>query len=223
MCDVRRRENAAGVLFCFFRSGDWKNKWRAFHSKHCSCCPRVPVAAPSHVVTPPDTGRRRGRGRPKKCKRGSGGGRNKRVGTPPAKPTTKKALKQRRLRREQLETYAFQSPPPFVPRATGRTRKAPVGSSVFVNGKTHTLVHSSTLKKWSKKKVSDLCTCCYARAPPVRKGRKVFMSDGSRIPSTSYACDTCVKRLCKYCHYHVWGPHVKGGNIPHGIVYSTEM
>ena len=31
-------------------------------------------------------------------------------------------------------------------------------------------------------------------------------------------------RLCKDCHHHVWSPHLKrGGSVPHGIVYSTEL
>ena len=78
-------------------------------------------------MTPPEVGRRRGRGRSKKVKRGSGGGRNKRRGSPQAKAATKKALKQRQLQRARLEMYDFQSPPPFAPRVTGRKRKFPVG------------------------------------------------------------------------------------------------
>ena len=222
VCDVQRRETAGRVLFLLFRSGDWKTKWRVFHSKKFNCCPRVlPVATPA-VVTPPVAG---SRGRPKKKgKRGSGGGRNKRKGSPQAKPATKKTLKQRRLQRERLETYSFQSPPPFVPRAVGRKSKSPVGDTVFANGKTHTLVHSFTLGKW--KSTSSFCVSCYAVAPPPASGRgmKKWMSDGSRIPQTSFACNICEKRLCKYCHHYVWGPHLTGGSVvPHGIVYSTEM
>ena len=44
------------------------------------------------------------------------------------------------------------------------------------------------------------------------------------LPQTSFACNVCKKCLCKYCHTHVWGPHLKrGGGVPHGIVYSTEL
>lgn len=232
MCNVRRRTKAVRVFSVFFRSGEWKSKWRDFHANHCSCCTRTPAVADATAATPTPavskTSRaRRGRPKGKKVKRRSGGGHNKRKGSPLPKPQTKRELRRRQLQRERLETYDFQSPPPFVPRVVGRKRKAPVGDSVFANGRTHTLVHSSTLNKWSK--VSDLCVCCYARAPPPpqsgagRGVRKKFMSDGSRIPATSFACDACGKRLCKYCHHHVWGPHLKGGSIPHGIVYSAEM
>ena len=158
-----------------------------------------------------------------KYKRGSGGGSNKRVGSPQAKPPTKKALKQRALQRERLETFAFQSPPPFAPRSVGRKHKALVDDTVFVNGKKHTLVHSFTLGKW--KTTSSYCVCCYAIAPPSpSKGRKKFMSDGSHIPQTSFACNVCYNRLCKACHYYVYPPHLKGDRgVPHGIVYTNEI
>ena len=226
MCDVQRRNKAVRVLISFVRSGSWKTKWRAFHANHCSCCPHASAdSPPTCVVTPPASasGQPRTRGRPTKSKRGSGGGANKRIGSPPAKATTKKVLKQRRLQRERLETYAFQSPPPFAPRSVGRKRKAPVGDTVFVNGKQHTLVHSSTLKKW--KTPSSFCVCCYSRAPPPStKGRKKFMSDGSRIPQTSFACNMCYKRLCKHCHHHVYPPHLKGDHgVPRDIVYINEI
>ena len=117
------------------------------------------------------------------------GGQYKHVGTPPAKPTTKKVLKQRQLQRERLEMYVFQSPPPFARRATGHKHK----SSVFVNGKDHTLVHSCTLNKWRKNNFSSACVCCYERVPPPQSDRskKRFMSDGSCIPQTCFTCDTC--------------------------------
>ena len=63
MCDVRRRENAAGVLL--------ENEMESFPFQILQL---LSPAAPSHVVIPSDTGRRRGCGRPKKCKRDSGGG-----------------------------------------------------------------------------------------------------------------------------------------------------
>ena len=119
-----------------------------------------------------------------------------------------------------LDTYAFQSPPPFVPKSVGRKRKSPSDNSVFVKGVTHTLVHSSTLNKW--KAASDDCVCCYTLAPPPPSGRgmKKFMSDGSHIHKTSFVCDVCEKCLCRDCHHNVWSPNIKGDvSTPVGIVF----
>ena len=94
--------------------------------------------------------------------------------------------------RERLNNWEFQSPPPFVPRKPGRKRKATEGMSVFVGNVKHTLVHALTLNIW--KKAQGRCVCCYARAPPVPKGKhssKKFMSNGMRIPQTNFACDIC--------------------------------
>lgn len=205
-------------------SGQWKSKWRHFHANYCSCCTHAPAVVTTTTVHSliPQVRRKRS-GRPKKptTKRGSGGGRNILKESPPAKPTTKRELKQRRVQRERLATYAFQSPPPFVPTSRGRKRKSPTDDSVFVKGVSHTLVHSSSLKKW--KQTSDYCACCYALAPPPSsgRGRKKFMSDGSLIHKTSFACNICEKRLCKDCHRNVWPPHMTWGvGTPHGIVFT---
>lgn len=214
MCNVRRRNKASAVLNELWRSGQWTEVWRRI--KRRSAAPTAaPTACPVVTVTPVV----KNRGRPsKKTKRRSGGGRNK-LSTPKAgTPPTAKARKERRRMQDRLNTFQFQSPPPFMPKKPGRKRKSPEGNCVFVKGARHCLVHASTLNKW--KFAQGFCSCCYARAPPVKRpSRKRFMKDGTRIPQPSFACDVCEVRLCNDCFFNEYPPHINKGPKPRSIIY----
>ena len=162
---------------------------------------------------------RRGRGRPsKRKKRGSGGGRNKKAKTVVAPAVSAATVRERRRMQERLNTFAFQSPSPFQPKKVGRKPRMPDGDTVYVGGKAHTLVRGVSLGLWSSSQGE--CACCYARAPPVRGARKkVFMSDGSRIPKPRSAYNVCERWLCQDCHYNVWPLHL-GGSKPLGMIYA---
>ena len=213
MCNVRRRNKAAAVLHHLWRSGEWTCVWRRYKRRSSVPSP-APTGCPIATVTP--TVRKRGRPS-KKTKRRSGGGQNK-LSTPSAsRPPTAKARKARQRRQDRLNSFQFQSPPPFMPKKSGRKRKSPDGNCVFVKGSRHCLVHCSTLNKW--KTVQGFCVCCYSRAPPVKNSRyrsKKFMSDGTRIPSSNFACDVCEVRLCDDCFYNEYPP-------PHQLRYETTF
>jgi hypothetical protein len=220
MCNVRRRNRAAKVLHKWWRSGKWTDAWKIVRGKRRSSDP-TPTPCPDAVTPGPTTATMRSRGRPKKVKRGGG---RKKLSTPKAaRPTTAKARRERSRMQDRLNTFQFQSPPPFMPKKPGRKRKPADGNCVFVKGKAHALVHASTLRKW--KNPQGFCVCCYARAPPVTNSRsrcKKFMADGTRIPSPSFACDVCEVRLCDDCHYNEYPPHTNSGAKPRSIIYTSS-
>ena len=221
MCNVNRRNKAAATLINFYRSGDWKASWRYVRSTRLHRSRSTPSSALSDN-TSDASGNKRGPGRPRKKKRGSGGGRNKRartISTPPPKQLTRKEKKVRRQMQRRLDCFEFQSPPPFQPKSRGRKRKGSDGFTIYVGGRKHTLVHSSTLGLWKSSK--GRCACCFAMAPPV-KGHREYMADGSYITSTNFACNVCKKRLCPECHHNTWTPHFENTSLPREIVFSSR-
>ena len=226
MCNVTRRNRAATTLISCYRSGTWKAVWRRIRGgRRAASIPSVVGGggrrATATASTDDDAPRRAGR--PLKTKRASGGGRNKRARTnspPPKKPLTKKEMKVRRLSQDRLNCFEFQSPPPFQPKRRGRKRKGSSGPTIYAHGRQHTLVHASTLGIW--KKAQGRCVSCYVMAPPVAKGRRKYMADGTSITSTNFACNVCKKRLCPDCHHNTWSPHFENKYMPRSIVYSSR-
>ena len=220
MVNAQRRNKAVKTLHTCVRRGVWKKVWRAVRvHRHPT---RDPTAATTTTTTTTTAPVVKSRGRSAKVKRGSGGGHNKSM-TPKANPIKARSRREQRLAKERLATFGFQSPPPFVPRKVGRKRKVSDGSTVFVGQKRHTLVNALTLNIW--KGVQGRCSCCYARAPPApsnaKSRRKRYMGDGKPIPRTNFVCDVCEVRLCEYCHFNEYPPHINKGSKPRSIIYNT--
>ena len=229
LCDIDRRTNAATVLQLKL----WPLCRTSVNSTTSATTTVIPATSTTSATTPATSMTsaetslasvvgppvRRRVGRKKKIKRGSGGGRNKRKGSPPITPTTAIVLKQRRLSRQRLENYEFQAPPKFVPQKVGCKKQPSSKYCVVVGNSKHSLVHASTLGIW--KLAQGRCVSCYALAPP-EKGGKTFMQDGSRITSTNFACDVCEVHLCNNCHHNVYPPHVRNGTKPRSIIYTNN-
>ena len=115
----------------------------------------------------------------------------------------------------RLSSFVFANPkPPFVPKRRGRSRKGKATSDGKQIGcVTHRRVHTKTLQG-GKGRVVPLrsrCVNCYAAAPaPIDDVRKTYMSDGSIIPSVTFACDVCRVVLCKTCFWSVYDHRQRG-------------
>ena len=72
----------------------------------------------------------------------------------------------------------------------------PKVTSVVVNQRVHKFVTARLLKGMSRR---GRCVACYARsvASPVSKKRK--LEGGTRVPTTTRACNVCRKLLCSVC------------------------
>ena len=220
MCNEKRREDAGATLVRFYR------KWFGARATARRTAPAVTRPSPSPARPAPTPALPKTRGRPRKTKRNSGGGRNKRArlstNTSTSKPRTAKEKKAWRQMQDRLSCWEFQSPPPFQPKLVGRKRIGSVGPIIYVGGRQHALVHAGTLGLW--KNPQGRCACCYAMAPPAKGGKK-YMQDGSLITRTNFACNVCKQHLCDDCHHYTWPLHfanTSNTGLPRSIVFSSR-
>ena len=220
------RDRAANMLRRFWRSGIWASTWGKIRRKR--------RAQPSTTTLPnsdPNFRSRSGnkRSRPRKKTRGPGrprGASSKRVSTP--RSAVGRPVGATPLQKARIESLAFCSPAPFVPKRCGR-RMRTVGADVndvVVRGVKHTLTHMCAVmdpetgeRMW--KSNSGRCVCCYGSTPPLTRAQRVANPNRrKKVTQSSFVCDKCLVCLCRDCFHREWPKHSKKINIlPVSSVY----
>ena len=96
-------------------------------------------------------------------------------------------------------TYALYIPTGSKRRGKRKTPR-PNSSTIVVNKRVHKYMKSSLLPDMPRR---ARCVACYARSitSPVSKKRK--LEGGTRVPTTTRACNVCRKMLCSVCFHNL--------------------